>query len=412
MAVGAYVNSAALNTVTGDQTEPSASHPSFTPTGIIVAANHLTADGGAADARQMMGVGVRSPALSRRYQAMQCEDGSASPDTGSVALADDLMTGITDNEQLDYLGELSSFNSSPNTVTWNLSNAPAAADILNYILVGGDVTIEPFVFSLGAAGTDVTRSLSTLAGRPDAVMFFSHVAVTGDTVILGGSNVTSTLGVMCADGTQWVAGTRHTNAGAASATARWQRTDRCIDMRTSAGTNLTQAAFLSMNADGFSVTATIGTANIRVYGWAFYGGRYTAGAMTTGTGTGAETAVTTTGIAPALLWLQTWGNAADTGTLAHGRRGWGVSDGTRRWALATDDQDGVTPTVADSYLSRSHSLISITAGTPTLDDAWSDTLQAEGFQLTRDTSSGVAVQILYFVMGNAIAGGIRAPWIE
>jgi hypothetical protein len=395
MAFNAYVDSVALDTATGDQTVSPGSL-TFTPTGAVFSGNKLTADGGLADANWFLG--VAASAADERYMAFESEDASAAADVGAVALANGCMSGLLDNNSVDFVGDFTSFNASPAGISFNLSNAPASASILNYLLLGGDVTgIQTFVLNLGTGTGNV--SVSSLSGTPSCVIFFAAAAVSsGDTFAAATSNGTNMVGWMCADGTQGVCGSRHTDGAAAGDTARWQRTDRCIDFR-SVSADLANGAFVSMDANGFTVSVNTPTDSIRVYGFAVYGGVWTAGAFNSSTGTG-STGVTTTGVAPKLVMLQTFGNAADTATQVHGRRGFGMTDGTRRWAVAYDDLDGSDPTVTDSYLDRTRALVSITAGTPTLNDAYDVTLDAEGFTYDHEVASGTAIQVIYLVGGD------------
>jgi hypothetical protein len=399
MAVSAYVDSVALNTTTGNQTVSPGSL-SFTPTGAIFSGNRLTADGGQADANWFMGAAASS--ANERYQSFESEDASASADVGSVAEADGCMGGLLADNASDFKADFTAFNNSPNGISFNLSNAPAAASMLSYMLLGGDVTsIQTGVLNLGTVSGN--KSVTGLSGTPACVLFFVTMAQTADiTTPPTTGNAVGMVGWMCADGTQGVCGTRHTDTTAAGDTARWQRTDRCVDMRT-VSANIVSAVFTSMDANGFTVNSTVTSTNIRTYYVAIYGGVWTAGSFDTNTGTGSFD-VTTSGVNPKLLILQTFGNVANTATQTHGTRSIGASDGTRRWALAYDDRDAADPTVADSYLDRTKVLLKITAGTPTLDDAWSDILGTEKFTLNHTTASGVAIQGIYVVGGDAPTG--------
>jgi hypothetical protein len=400
LAVQAYVNSVALTLTTGSKVITPAGL-SFTPTGLVVAANHLTADGGALDARQCTGVATTTTL--ERYQAFESEDGSATADVGTIANTGGFATGLLDNDIVDFLLDFTSFDATPG-FTFNQGNAPTAADILNYLLLGGDASIEGFVFNLGAASGNV--SLATLSGQPVAVVFFTHLAALADTSGAAGGSAVSTLGWMLADGTQGVSGTRHTEAAAAGDTARWQRTDRCIDLRT-VSANLVSATFVSMNANGFTVNATVTTSNIRTYGFAIYGGVWKCGAWNGSTSVTTESAVSTPGIDPKVLITQTWGRASDTATQVDGKRGWGVTDGTRRWALGYTDVDAADPTDAASYLDRTRGLVSIgySGGAAVLEDAWDFAFGSQQFTPDHEVASGTTCEILYLVGGDAATGG-------
>lgn len=404
MAVSARVGSVALDTAMGDQTvEPVGL--GFTPVGALFSGN-LNTVAARADVAWFMGAAASSG--DERYVVFQSEDGSASSDTGRAQLDDGCMSGMTDNDSVDYVGDFTSFNASPAGFSFNLSNAPAAASFLNYILLGGDVTgIQTFVFNLGTGTGNV--SLSSLSGTPSCVIFFTASAAATDTSAAGTSNAVGMTGWMCPDGSQGVSGTRHTDAQAAGDTGSWQRTDRCIDLR-STSAELANASFVSMDANGFTVSVNTPTDNLRVYGVAIYGGTWKAGAFDSSTGTG-STAVTTTGVNPKFLLFQTVGREADTGTFVDGRRSLGACDADLgQWAVSYDDLDGQDPTVADSYFSSANAIVSITAGTPTVNDAYGiNAVGTEQFTYNHNTASGTAIQVIYLAGGDTPAAGSAAP---
>jgi len=102
--------------------------------------------------------------------------------------------------------------------------------------------------------------------------------------------------------------------------------------------------------------------------------------------------------------------AANTTTQTGGKRALGVCDGTRQWCMAVDDIDAADPTVADSWAELTHALVSITAGTPAVDDSYFITHHAEGFTYQHDTASGTAIQVIYLVGGDApIFGDTGGP---
>jgi len=167
-----------------------------------------------------------------------------------------------------------------------------------------------------------------------------------------------------------------------------------------------------MDANGYTINlANTPTANVRVYGVAIYGGAWKAINFLSSTGTGV-TNITTPGLIPKVSLFQTYGLGANTTTQTGGKRGFGATDGTRRWAVAYDDLDAVPDTIADSYLDRTRALVSITAGTPTLNDAYDVTFPGnESLDVDHEVASGVAIQILGLVGGSMLftAGTLVGP---
>lgn len=406
MAFGAYVDSFVLSTATTGSRTVSPGSLSFAPKGVLFTGNLNSSDGfntAGIGANWFMGVASTS---GQRYMAFESEDAQATSDTGAVALATGCMTGLNANAVVDWVASFTQFETSPNGFTINISDAPNLPSVVPYVLLGGDVTgCEPFVLNLGATSGNVSKT--GLAGQPSCVIFFTALGLTGGdtTGATTSANATAMTGWMCADGTQGVSGTRHTDGQAAADTARWQHASRCIDMRT-VSANLVSATFVSMDANGFTVNATITTTNVRVYGLAIYGGLWKAGSFVANTG--GQSSVTTTGVDPKLLFLQAFGAAVDTNTRTNGSRGLGAADGTRVWTVAYDDVDVADPTAADSYLSRTHALATMTAGipdTPVLNNAL-DIVSFGSEAFTYDHTTGATqMEVLYLVGGDTPTGG-------
>lgn len=393
----AYVDSHALDTTTGSKTRSPGSL-GFQPAGGLFATNGLTADG--TGTPMQWSIGAAQHSTDERSQACLSEDAQNTTDCHALASASSFMNLITATGTADAVADFTSYNTGPNGYTYNLSNAPTAAAILNALLL--DVAVETGVFNLGTGNGN--KSIASLSGTPKAVIFFTATAPTaGDTLALATGNATVMLGWMCADGTQGVAGTRHTDAVAAADTARWQHTGRCIDMRT-VSADLVNAAFVSMDANGFTVNATVTTANIRVYFVAIMGGEWTAGAFDSSTTTG-TTDISTTGLDPAATVLLSFGMAANTATQTHGYLGWGTTDGTRHFALAHTDRDTADPTETDVALDRTITLAvpSTSGGTISIIDEYVVTHGTGKFTYDHTVASGTAHQVLWLAGGNASA---------
>ena len=399
MPVSAYTDTFALDTALGGQTVSPGSL-TFLPTGAIFTGTQVTADGfGSLGANWFFGA---ASATDEAYQAFESEDASASSDVGTVCQINGCITGLQLNNVQDFFANLTAFNNSPKGFSINIGDAPTAAYNTQYLLLGGDVTgVETFVHNLGTTSGNISNA--TLSGTPSCVIFWTASAQTAGSIqnpVTG--NGSCMVGWMCADGSQGVSGTRHTDAQAAGDTARWQHPSRCIDLR-NVSANLVSATFVSMDANGYTINVTVTTGNIRVYGVAIYGGTWHAGAFTANGG--GSSAVTTTGVNPDVVLVQSFANAPNTATQTNGRRGLGATDGTRQWTVAYDDIDAADPTQADSYSHTGHMLATITAGTPTLNDAFDIvSLDTEGFTYNHTTGT-TGMEVIYLAGGDAVASG-------
>jgi hypothetical protein len=410
MAVEAHVNTHTMPTSTGSQTvSPTMG---FDPKAVLFMGNRRTLSSGAPDAAWWFG--AAASAADERCVGFESEDASTASDVGAIQANAQSMTGLLANNAVDLVADFTSFDTSPQGFTYNLSDAPASASLTGYCLLGGDVTgIQTFVFNLGAA-TSGNKSVTGLSGTPACVLFFSAAALTGDTLAATSASAIPMLGWMCADGTQGYAMTRHTDAQPTMSTFRRQRTDKCFGLF-SGTTEFAEAHFVSMDANGFTINlVNANLLNLRVYGCVIYGGLWHAGSFLSSTGTG-TTGITTTGVAPKVLFLQTYGLGANTTTQTGGKRGAGMADGTNQCCTSYDDLDAQANSIADSAYHTQRSLISMTAGTPTLDDIYTTILDAQGFTYNHITASGVAIEILYLVGGDTfVAGGepsLLSKWV-
>ena len=259
MPLQAYVDVVALPTTTGSKTvSPTALD--FLPTGLIVSGTRVVTSS-IADAAWWMG--AAASAASELTSAMESEDASASSDCGAVISNTGFLSALLDNNVVDMVGDFTSFNASPFGFTYNLSDAPATAIRMGYILLGGDVTIEPFFHNLGSGSGN--KAKTGLAGTPSCVIFFTAGLNTADTLAATTSSPCGMVGWMCADGSQGYCMTRHTDALAAADTARRQRTDKCCGAF-STSAEIFEASFVSMDANGYTINCANAPnpANVRV----------------------------------------------------------------------------------------------------------------------------------------------------
>jgi hypothetical protein len=404
MAVAAYVGSFALDTSTGSQSVTPAGL-TFTPKAALFFGNHLTADTTADDAVWFMGAAVSG--TDEIATGFQSTNNLTTLSACRVYLNLDRSIQLDLGAGIDCTADTTSLDAAPG-FTINITNAPSSAFLVNYILLGGDVTgAQTFLHNLGSGAGN--KSNSTLSGTPAAVLFFTSVGTQSDAVNDLSSNVTAMLGWMCADGTQGYCMTRHAHGSAISNTLKRQRTNKCFGLFSDT-TEFAEGHFVSMDATGYTVNlanAPSVTA-LRIHGIAFYGGTWTAVAFNSSTTTG-QTAVATPGVNPALVMLQTFGTTATTASVAGGGRGMGAaSSSTRRAALAYQDLDGADTTAAESALDRTKFLIRLSNLSPptSIPDAYAPVdFTVESFTYDHTVASGTAVQIISVVVGNPPAVG-------
>lgn len=406
MAFDIFVDSFTLSTALGLQSVTTTAL-TFTPTGMIVAANRLSSDGTAAPAQLNLGVTstIGATPFHRRTAGFVSDDNEASGDAGVAVTNNSLITMFSNSVTLDSQTDIETFDSAPAGFTVDVDNDPSAAHQVCYALTGGDLIIEPFVMNFGTSAGNRTKT--GLTNQPKAVVFFAALASTTDTTTIQSVTATPVTGWMCADGSQGYAMTRHTEGSAAADTARRMITSKCFGMFDAAGTELVEAEFVAMTTQGFTVNlANAPTNDWRTQGFAIYGSTdhvWTAGSFTASTSTGTMDVVTT-GVDPKFTILQMVGTAASTATQTHGIRGIGMTDGTRRFGLAYYDRDGNDPTDTVSGMDRTNALICISE-TGSINDRSDVTHSTGKFIVDHNLANGVAAQVIFLVGGTATSTG-------
>ena len=161
--------------------------------------------------------------------------------------------------------DLASWDATDFTLDWTINNNVAAYTI-HFIAFGG--VSAKVVQWTPTAGTG-NKSVSGVGFQPNVVFHMGDF----DNAALPSSIADSAfqLGVMDADGKQWVTSLYSDDALATSNTFRSQRTDACIQEITNAGASLTRASWVSMNADGFTVSYSANGAQNKMYSLAIAG---------------------------------------------------------------------------------------------------------------------------------------------
>ena len=209
------------------------------------------------------------------------------------------------------------------------------------------------------------------------------------------------LGVMDAAGGQWANTIFSADASTASNAQRYQRTNQTIVAIDSAQNVVKEAAFVSMDSNGFTVNYTTADSNAaRVYSLALKGVRAQAGSFLKSTsGAPASQAITGVWIRPRAVLLTSVQDTARTSPCSHSRLGTGASDGSNDGSSALSDTSGSNPTNLDNITKTDKVFMKVNNSGTTIDaEASVTSLDAAGFTLSWTINDAVATEILYLAI--------------
>lgn len=349
--------------------------------------------------------GAASGASAQRAVSIQARDGNASSVTARIIDTSHAVYMIPTAAETTVSASLVSFDSDGLTLNWDEVGAGQLG--VTIVALGGDDFDEAVVSGFTpSAGTGNQAVTGVGIDTPDLVMFFGGLT-SGVTAILG-------LGCMTASGDQWAVMVNDEDGQATTDSRRWQRTDRCYGATFATDEPNQQLAYVSMDADGFTVNRVNNNTNPVNYVAIKLGanGRVKAGSLTQETTTGV-TAYTAPSFPVSGLLLASFCDAATTSGVAHARLAIGAASGpTDRAASWFGSADNVADSVVDSLNTTSAVLTMQTEGTPAEDVRIDlDQFTSVGFDLDYEVVDATAREVLYLAFGS-LGGGVSAkPWL-
>jgi hypothetical protein len=203
---------------------------------------------------------------------------------------------------------------------------------------------------------------------------------------------------MNAVGEQWALTSLEVDAANTSDTQRAQRTDRAVVAVSNGLTITSQASFVSMDANGFTVNFTSANNAGQVASLALAGVRSRLGSFAKATAVGTQ-AVGGSGFRPSAVMLASYDATASTTAQNDGRFVLGASDGTIQATASFIDVNGAGTSNTWGLDKASKVLSTIgTAGTVSA-EANLSSLDADGFTLNWTTNAAPASEVLYLSLG-------------
>lgn len=293
---------------------------------------------------------------------------------------------------------LTAFGADGFTLNW--TTTPGATTTINYMALGGtDITGAKVVFWDGAAGAVAV----TGTGFSPDLLVHTSIGVVGALPLGPMIDARFVWGVANKHGQQWSNSYASTDGAAASNTSRWQQTDSSIARTATNEIVANEAHFVSMDADGFSVTSPTATAAVRMATLCLKGLSSKIGvfAKTTGAAPAAQ-GVTRVGFTPKVVLFSDQSNTSVSAPVAAAYWALGASDGTNQRSVEMADQDAITPTIAKSIFrtnacisDQSNAGVTATVGATT-------SLDSDGFSLSFNPNiTSYSEEILYLAIGNS-----------
>ena len=308
------------------------------------------------------------------------------------------ITFLQSGDAVQAEADLQSLDADGFTLNWTTNSANVNYDniVYNFLAIGGaDVSAK--VVTSTAKMTTGTQGVTGVGFTPDVVL---HASSSNTAVPQSGAHHYFSLGAMDAAGGQWANAIFSFDNAAAADTARYQRTDKAFALLSNATTVDSEAAFQSMDADGFTLNWT----NAAASGWQLIhlclaGVNAKVGSFTKSIAA-APAAQSVTGLTfqPSAVLFTSDIAGATTSVLTNAFWGMGATDGTNERAAAQADVDAADPTQADSLFSNAKAIVLPTTG-PSVSSEADVALTADGFDLTWTTNAGVASQVLYLALG-------------
>ncbi len=289
----------------------------------------------------------------------------------------------------------------PTTFTMSIvgGGAPAALTPFEYLAVGGSDLVKTNMSGFAANANLGLQQITGIGFRPDLVLLSWGAWRSTPTT---GSNLTFIIGCGgAADGRkQWAIGTSGALQNSVAKTI--QRTDRCFISGNVTGTVDSDAQFVSMDSDGFTINITTsGTRSVLIGYVAIKGPACRVDSFNKSTATAPVIDIINVGFSPLAAFFATDGKVSSTALQADSVISWGYADGTRHantWFISKD----VVST--SSSLSRRLQNKAITIGTtPNVTQAEADvSFVGTNMNVNWTTNSGTASEILFWAIGSAV----------
>lgn len=380
----------------------------FQPNAVIFFWTRQTAEGFASN--ESMGMGFAT-ALAQRAIAIESDDAANRTNYTHIRSENSIILMLVRNAvaranaTLNARASLVSLDSDGFTINWATNEA--SNDIIHYIALGGDIA-NVFVGTFNSNTVVGNQAVAGVGFQPDFVMLLNGSLDSAEATNTPIANKVFNIGFMTSAGQAAIADCGRDDRNAANHSRNQQSIAQSImSLQTGNCNNQDSlAAFVSMNANGFTITWTNAPANqMPIFYLAIKGGQHKIGTFTQPTAgiTPVSQAVSGVGFQPELLFMASHNRAAG-GIAASGEISIGAAQSsTTEGAIWSESRD-VNPPVTDANMA--------TLTTKAIRMATSQTTNAEadfvsndsdGFTLSWTTIDGTGRIVIYWAIDFNIA---------
>jgi hypothetical protein len=355
--------------------------------------------GAAASAGFHHAIGASDGVRSSRSAAIASQDGGTSRQA-SRRMADKALSIVRWGEVTLAEADLAAWDSSGFTLQWTTNDASAHA--IHFLAIAG-AEVSARVVRWTAPTTLGPRRVTGVGFRPAAVLHFYLGAYFVGAPPRSEAQGFFGLGTMDGGGGQWANQTISWDAGITFRLERAQTVGSSILMFNERGVTK-DAAFSSMDPDGFTVSFTAGTNDAsQVFSLALGGVRARTGSFDKTVGRApADQVVGGVGFSPRAVLLSSHQDPVGASPRQHARLGLGMTDGSNHASTAYTDADGTRPTTRGVDRTNMAFVKLSTAGVVEAEASIS-TIAADGFGLRWTTNDSVPAQITYLALGSVAA---------
>lgn len=366
----------------------------FTPKALLIWGSGTTTDG-AFNEHAFQGIGFSTSPTNQYAQSSAIATTADAATFRRVETCAFIQTNVSATA-IVRRANLASMDTDGFTLNWTI--ASTGWRILGYLALGGDDLTGAKVVNWQTPTVIGNKAVIGVGFQPDCVL---HVHAGGTTALDANATQAATLGlgVMTAAGGQWATG-YVTNS--TSAHARNQESDKTLTAINTVGTIVAQAAYASMDSDGFTTNFGVAAGGAwQVISLCLKGGQYNAGRIIKPTTAApVSQAVPGVGFAPKGVLLAGVQDIVRAAPLASAGVAYGIgaSDGTTEWGSALYGAD----TASRKNISKTTKAYVKVNTTGSVIDAEADltSFDADGLTLNWTTNDAIATSIPYLAMGS------------
>lgn len=402
MGLSFSVGSFAANTLAGNQ---SIAHAGLTTTPkiMILYGSRLLSPGFASDSLQAFGAAT-SPTEVWAI-AGSANDGSNPSVTVRFIVTDHcyVLPGSLAGTAADATATFVSFDADSGSgagFTINWDDAPSAAVIVNYVLIGGTDITSAKAGNVTLTTASGSQAFTDPGFQPDFLLLAETLLTTAS--VTGTSNQVGMIGFADSTSSEQSVAWMSQTGQATTNTASGERTE-IVQGITLTSSYDHEAELASLDASGFTLNVTDASAANRLIGYlAVKGGRWKAFADTQRTSPGTK-ATTGIGFQPQGVVLASVNRTAQA-TVGDGMSiSLGASDGTNERSMWWEDKDAQTGAQAKQSWSNTKAVQLNTGPSTTNAEAGVSSFDADGFTLNWTAADATAREFVGFAVGVNVA---------